>query len=391
MDMMGMPNFDQYGQMNNEIYSDYNPKYERAMMRELRNQQIAINDMLGLPHNYNGPKENPLFNMDSALLLNLGFNQAEINILQQVVNVYGIVNSQRLINPPFLINDQVAVSRIMYAYNICMGKVQIDIDNPFSVSKHLKKLSRMSGSMSNFSCHYLTYRVFDRIPRTAVVAGLPKGSFYVLNSKLYDKTESTYEVEKIAQEWVTIKSSRKMAVTYKDRLNNSYENREWGIPNVLKVESVGSQAENKPWIIRIHKSHCRLCNRFMIVITTRRVADGAFKHLGGYTLIIPDGTILYVYAKTTDVDSYGNPKDSVTKTTNDTIILDYGFYNFEIEPKLNNAINVIASKYGVAYIKRLTGEESFKMIPEFSGMENIHNQSQQNGSNDNSNDYIDLD
>lgn len=336
---------------------------------EMNNQLIKDNGIrMNKMPNY---RDNYMFNMDTNTMLDLGFYKNELDTLQQAVNLFGIVSSQKLMNPPFMIHDQITISRIMYAYNICMGRVQIDPDNIFSISKHMKKLSRISGLFTNFSCFYIPHREIYKVPRNAVVANIPQGSFYVLNSNLYDKTDSTYEVIQIAQEWVTIKSTRKMGVTYKDRLNKSYENREWGIPGILKVESIGSQSENRPWVLKIHKSHCRLCNRFLIIVTTRRIADGAYKHLGGYSLVLVDGTILYVYAKSTDLDSYGNPKDSVPKSTNDTIVLDYGFYPFEIETKIKNAIDRVSTKYGIAYIKRLVGEEPFKMIPEYSGMEQI--------------------
>ena len=325
----------------------------------------------GLPMNYRGPRDNYLFTMDEKLLLSIGFTPVELGILKDAVGLYGLVSTQKLSSPPFMITDSRIISRILYAYNICMGKTTIDPDDPISISKHKKKMTRLSGSHQNFSCFYIKHRNFEYIPRTAVVAGLPKGSFYVLNSKLYDMYEGSYRVDKIAQEWVTIYSTKKMAVTYKDRLNMSLENREWGIEGILKVEEVGSQKEGKPWLIKIHKSHCRLCNRFMIIITTRKVAEGATEHHGGYKVVLADGTIVYVYARTTDVDSYGNPKESIPKTNNDTTVFDYGFYPNEIETKLSQAMSALASTYAVVYSKRLSGDTPFKMISEYSGMETI--------------------
>lgn len=341
-------------------------------------------DFGSLPR-YNGPKENYMFTMDYSLLSSIGFTDFEINTLEQAVQIYGIVSSQKLIYPPFCIQDQTIISRIMYAYSICMGKTIIDPDDPLSISKHMKKMTRISGGFSRFSCLYIKHRPVIKVPRTAMVAGLPEGSFSVLNSKNYDVYEASYPVDKIAQEWVTIKSTRRMNVTYKDRLNKSYEHREWGIPGILKVLEVGSQAENKPWVIQIHKSRCRLCNRFLVVISTRKVAEGVFKHHGGYVAVLEDGTILYVYAKTTDVDSYGNPKETVTNDTNDTIIFDYGFYASEISRKIEAAMAAVANTYHMVFSKRLSGETPFKMLPEFSGMENIR----ENNGKDDTSDIID--
>lgn len=321
--------------------------------------------------NYRGPKENYFFTMDYNSMIKLGFTPDELNILQQAVDYYGVVSTQKLSTPPFLVCDQITIARIMYAYNICMGKKNIDFDNPVSLAQHFKKLNSMSGGNITFSCFYIPHRNIDRVPRVAVVAGLPKGSFYNLNSNLYDKTEATYRVDKIAQEWVTIQSERKMSVCAADRLNNSYENRQWGIPDILKVEEVGSFAQNKPWIIKIHKKYCRLCNRFLIVATTKKMAPGVTEHHGGYVLVTAEGQIVYLYARTTDFDSYGNPKDTIPNTTKDTVVLDYGFYRMEIEHKLQAGLEAIASRWPIVFSKRLDGETQFSEIPSYSGMEQI--------------------
>ena len=321
--------------------------------------------------NYRGPKDNYFFTMDYDMMLKLGFTQEELDILQGAVDYYGIVSAQKLSVPPFFVGNQVIIARIMYAYNICMGKKPIDTDDPISLSKHFKKLNSISGGHPTFSCFYIPHRNIDRVPRVAVVGGMPKGSFFVLNSALYDKSEATYKVEKIAQEWVTIQSERKMAVTHVDRLNNSYENREWGIPGILKVETIGSFAECKPWVLKIHKSHCRLCNRFLIVATTKKMVPGVTEHHGGYCIVTSEGTVLYLYARTTDFDNYGNPKDTIPTATKDTIVVDYGFYKTEIEHKLQKALEGIASVWPVVFSKRLEGDIDFKEIPPYSGMEQI--------------------
>ena len=321
--------------------------------------------------NYKGPKDNYFFTMDPPTMLKLGFTADEINILQNAVDFYGLVSPQKLSTPPFMILNQTIISRIMYAYNICMGKKNIDMDSPQSLAQHFKKLHQLSGGQQTFSAFYIPHRPIERVPRVAVVAGLPQGSFYCLNSKLYDKFEATYKVDKIAQEWVTIQSERKMAVRAADRLNDSYENRQWGIPDILKVEEVGSFVENKPWILKIHKSHCRLCNRFLIVATTKKMVPGITEHHGGYCLVTSEGQLLYLYARTTDFDSYGNPKDSIPNTTKDTTVMDYGFYGSEIERKLDAELKAIASRWKIVYSRRLEGDTQFSEIPQYNGMEPI--------------------
>ena len=69
----------------------------------------------------------------------------------------------------------------------------------------------------------------------------------------------------------------------------------------------------------------------------------------------------------------GNPthKDTVPTSTKDTTYLDYGFYRTEIESKLNQAVEGLASKYQIVYSMRLDGETPYKEIPIYSGMEPI--------------------
>jgi hypothetical protein len=334
------------------------------------NQYGDVDPMTGMPMNYRGPKDNFIFQMNPDMLLSLGFTNDEIGILQECVNYFGNVTNQRLTNAPFFLNNQVLISRIMYAYQICMGKKIIELDEPLSLSKHFKKLMSISGKISDFTCLSVPHRDINIIPRVAVVAGLPKGSFYVLNSNNYDKMEATYPVEKIAKEWVTIHSTRRMAVRPEDRLNDSYSNREWGIPGILKVLDIGNFNENKPWVIQIHKSRCRLCNRFMIIIS-KKFNPETEEHHGGYVMVTAEGQLLYLYARTTDFDSYGNPKDKAMNPTKDRVVLDYGFYRNEIDYKLTSWMDTISQKWLITYSKKLPGATQFEEIPKYNGMTQI--------------------
>lgn len=337
---IGIPQNYDMGMMNNGMFMDNQP-------------------------NYKGPKENYQFSLDWDKMVKLGFNIDELNLLNDAVGYYGVLSTQKLAQPPFMIQNSILINRVMYAYNICMGRTFIDEDSPISLSKHLKKLAKMQGSYSNFSCANIKHRRIDKIPRTALVAGIPEGSFSVLNSKQWGLMDGTYEVVSIAKEWVTIKSDKPMSVTYQDRLTKSYTNREWGIPGILHVEEVGSRAENKPWVIRIHKKYCRLRNKFLIIATTRKIVPGITKHLGGYQLVLADGTILFVYAKLNDHDSYGNPKDTIPNTNNDTVVIDYGSYEQEIGNKLNKAIQEIEKLSMIVYCDELQYKDSFKILSEY--------------------------
>lgn len=317
------------------------------------------------------PKENIFFNLDAPLLRSLGFLDIEVRILNDCVNMFGLATRNRLASPPFCVNSYTNISRLMYAYQISMGKVAVDSDNPEWLAKHFKKMYSFTQQPDSFSLYDIPHSEISIVPRTAVVAGLPSGNFQVLNSCRYPKQSSTYKVKGIAQEWVTIYSFRKMGVGHQDRLTESIENRTWGIPGILKVESVGSFADKKPWIISIHKSRCRLCNRFIIVATTRKSEAGYHAHHGGYLLITDSGHIIRVYAKSLDLDAYGNPKDKAPKSTRDTVVLSYGFFSEEVEPKLSAAWEAITRKFNIVYSKKMPSLVEFEEIPEYNGMSRI--------------------
>lgn len=348
--------------------------HQRMLEEQMMQPQIGFQDPFQAEvamSRYRGPKDNYYFNLDKALMISLGFTQEEINILESVVAYYGTVTTQKLTTPPFVLPSHTMISRILYMYNICIGKKEVDTDNPQSIAQHFKKLAQINNEWNTFNCMSIPHRNIRIVPRVAVVAGLPMGNFFVLNSNMYDKMEATYRVEKIAQEWVTIYSERRMKVGVNDRLNNSYSNREWGIPGVLKVEEVGNFDKHKPWKIKIHKKNCRLCNRFLIVITTKKVIPGETEHHGGYELVTDKGQIVYIYARTTDFDTYGNPKDTVPSSNKDTIIFDYGFYRNEIRAKLNKALNAVRVNYNIVYSQKLEGDTIFREIPRYSGLTNI--------------------
>lgn len=325
----------------------------------------------GAMPNYRGPRENPRFNLDEQLLLNLGFFPQEIEILSNMVGYYGYVTTQKLTQPPFCICNAEVIKRVNYAYKISMGDAVVDVTDIESIAKHFKKLHNLSGKSQIFNCLYVKHKPFDKIARVAVVVGLPEGSFQGLNSNNYPMTMSTYPVEKIAKEWVTIRSMRELRCRPCDRLNDSLEHREWGIPDILKVEEVGDVANGKPWIIKIHKSHCRLCNRFMVVITTRKFAPEVTEHHGGYELVLADGSLVHIFARTTDLDSYGNPKDTFPATTNHTVTFSYGFYSSQIFSKVTEAVKAISSMVPVVYSRKMASTIPYGLVPPYSGMESI--------------------
>ena len=109
----------------------------------------------------------------------------------------------------------------------------------------------------------------------------------------------------------------------------------------------------------------------MIIISTRKILPENLEHHGCYQLITSTGQIVYVYAKTTSVDSYGNPRDTVPKPTKDTIVFDYGFYRAELKPKLERAVSILQSKFDIVYIMPMDGEVQYSEISQYSGMENI--------------------
>lgn len=308
-------------------------------------------------------KENPYFNMDYGLMTKLGFGMNEMRFLQWVVSENGYVSNQTFTRAPFFVDNQVSIARLMYAYNICMGKKVIDTGDIRSIAQHFKKLNSIMGGTNEVDCRVMTDKQIRKVPRIAVVGGLPEGAFSVLNSVPYGLVEGSYEVLSVAQEWVTIQSDRRMGLTRSDRLNPKSDVKEYGIPGVLKVKQIGNRDAGVPWIIQIHKKHCRLCNRFVVVATTK-YAERVVNH-GGYRMVLANGRMISIYVKTIEQDAYGNPKETVPNGTKDTAILDYGLFTNEIKWKLDESVIYIQEKFQTVYAETMGDEEPFEQLAKY--------------------------
>lgn len=310
--------------------------------------------------------------VDWMLLGKLGFSGQEISALRVILNTYFIVNHRNIQEyfayygiTPNILTEQ----RLMYAYRIITGKDIVDEHSYKSVSRHIKKMNR--GSDLRLSMDNLAIRGNHDIPRTAVIDGLT-GPFEIWNSRRYPPVERTYEVIKIAKEYVTIKTDRIPRLKYNDSLE---------VPGVLNI------LENKNGIVtvRIHKKYCRLCNRFVILVSKNNpdsstICDADNTEYGildsyrgqglNYTpegfhacsvIVAGDGTILYVYAKTMEKDAYGNPKASFNDQIN-TRIMDYGFYKSELLNKLAAARNKVAKVTSAVWMKDYQGNCTYVEI-----------------------------
>ena len=341
-----------------------------------------IDPMTGMPMNYRGPSENYLYGNGTSPeeLTKLGFTNDEVSVLTNAQQMYGRLSPQKLAMPPFCVTSPVINARIMYAYNLCMGRTIVDTNDIVSVANHFKKLSRISGRLPDFDCsQFSVRRKFDTIPRTAVVAGLPYGSFYALNSNQYEMLDRSYKVVKIAKEWVTIVSTRRMSVGPEDRLNKSVKDRQWGIPGILVVEETGSREEHKPWIIRIHKTYCRLCNRFLVVVSKTLDEYAKNNLIYGYKFALSDGSILYMYARLNKYDIYGNPTDERVETpSHNKHIIDYGYYADEVKTKVDSAMNKLLEKVsnngvGLVYSEFLETVKDFTLTSPYDGINKVTN------------------
>lgn len=315
-------------------------------------------------------QENTLFYMDKQLMYSIGFTMDEIEALTDAVEYYGIVTGGRLKEPPFNISDPFTVNRIGYMYNICMGKTTIDTDDIYSLSRHFAKLSRGASNNRPFNPFLISNRRIKVVPRIAVVAGIPSGNFSRLNSSTERLADAIYPVSDIASNYVHIRSRKRMGVANVDRIRKISETEyEYGIPNMLYVTHIGNADKREPWAIKINKKYCRLCNRFIIVVSKSMQGIENSAHHGAYQLLTIEGHIIYLYAKTIDHDVNGNPRDTVASNET-TFVLDYGFFDFEIIPKLQYALRQIASRYKIVFFNEIEKNyERYRVIPSYTGQQ----------------------
>lgn len=246
------------------------------------------------------------FDFNPEKLKYLGFQDAEIKCLQNIIYSFGKVTMQSLQMGAGLNYEQ--AQRIMYMYNICNGRIRIESEK--ELIQHLKK---MFGRQKRITIADLPTQPIQSIPRTAMIAGIKEPGFNMWNSKNYPVLERAYKVVEVYGEYITIETDRWPTLKYKQARK---------VPGVLEIKNIDKQ--NHRLTVAINKKYCRLCNRFVIVAQTRYPEF----HLGLVQIICLEGTKIYVYAQNAGV------KENIHYTSGNSRVYDYGYYASDIKNKL---------------------------------------------------------
>lgn len=270
-----------------------------------------IQGMLFMMNNYSGNGMGVYtaasqFDFNPAKLKQLGFQDIEIQCLQNVMYSFGKVTMQQLQMGAGLNYEQ--AQRIMYMYNICTGRVRINSEQ--ELIQHLRK---MFGKQKRININDLPTQPIQSIPRTAMVAGIKEQGYTIWNSKNYPIMERAYKVVDVSGGYITIETDRWPTLKYKQARK---------VPGVLEIKEIDK--ENQRLVVQIHKDYCRLCNRFVIVAQTRRPEF----HLGLVQIICLEGTKIYVYAQN------AGTKEKIHYTSGNSRVYDYGYYAQDIKQKL---------------------------------------------------------
>lgn len=278
------------------------------------------------------------FDFDPVKLQLLGFNQMEIDTLHYIIINGGKVTNQALTSYGLTYEQ---ARKIRYMYDICTGKVIIDdpsmSDTLDDLAKHAKK---MFGHVRRLSIHDLATTKVNKVPRTALIAGIPDGPFSIWNSKNYPPLDRMYTVVDVSGRKITIETDRIPTLKFKqDKF----------IDGILEIKD---GPRNGKLTVSIDKDYCKLCNRFIIVASLRRPEF----HLGMVEMVCIEGSKLYVFAK--DMGTAVN----VGYRMNTQRVYAYGFYPNEIQSKLMTCATEIYNNLLGIYARVIPANQDFMLI-----------------------------
>lgn len=277
------------------------------------------------------------FDLDPIMLKSIGFTAEEIQALQFIVTNEGKATVNIMTQAYGLPYEQ--AQKLKYMYDICTGRVIISSEE--DLSKHLRK---MFGKHQRIGIQNLATSKISDVPRTALIAGIPENTpFKLWNSKQYAVNERMYTVVDVSGQNVIIETNRIPQLKYKQP---KY------IPEVLEIKEGPTNGKLR---VAINKKYCRLCNRFVIVASLRRPEF----HHGLIEIICVEGTKVYVFADTMAAKKY------TRYASNNQRIYDFGYYPFEIQPKLMQCTTEIYQRLCGVYATTVPANTDFIiMAPE---------------------------
>lgn len=332
----GMPDPGFYG-----VPSPGNP----AMMEQMAQQQMLMQQQMAMeqqmmaqqqamtPRYYN---QNAIYNQDAQLnfdiakLTSLGFEPVEIEALQMVIATAGKVSPSILSQMGFNYEQS---ARLRYLYNMVTGRVEIVSTK--DLSDHFRK---MFGKHRKIGMPDLAISRISEVPRVAVVGGLVP-PFDVFNSKNYPLAERTYKVTNVSGSRIFIKTNRRPVLKYKQSKK---------IDGMVEITEVA----NDHIIVAIDKKYAKLCNRFIVVGSTKRPET----HHGLVEIICIEGTKIYVYAQSLGTADRINYREGTQR------VYEYGFIASEIRPKLIAVAQEMYQRVIGVYAEEYPSNQDFQVL-----------------------------
>ena len=272
-------------------------------------------------------------NVNPPLLLNMGFNQEEINHFQYILNNGGKFTPQALQSYGYTYQQ---AQRLGYIYKICTGKVQVE-----SKESKIRHLRKMFGADYRISIQDLAVSKVTDIPRVAVVSGITESPYNIWNSSNYQGKNALYRVIDVTGQKITVETAKKPRLEYKAPKT---------IPGVLEIKGV---KQNGNAVVTFDKKVCRLCNRFIIVASLKNPEF----HLGKYEILCFEGTRVYVYA--TNMGT----KESVSYKMGNQRVYDYGIFAQDIKGKLEKVARGLYQTLNGVEVEYLDRNMDYKVVP----------------------------
>lgn len=261
-------------------------------------------------------------------LTGLGFTVVDIRECEM------LFNRGAKFTPSFLQNmcgyDYDTAKRLKYLYDIAQGKITIDTDD--ELVKHLKKMFKNKRRVTIFD---LPKSDITEVPKLCAIGEVTAPMFKCYNSALYPPNKRFYRVVAASKTRVIISTKRRPEIKFRGPRE---------VEGVAKVVTPPENViPNAPIEVSFDPKYVRLCNRYIVLASTARPE----LHLGGYEIIVVDGSKVYVYARIVPAD-----KDLKYKAAKERV-LDKGIYPGEIAKRVENAARLVH--------KRLAGVKANKM------------------------------
>ena len=309
--------------------------------------------------------------MDNNTLLNMGFNNSEIEAYYYIINNGGKITPMWLQRYGFNIQDS---KRLCYLHKCVTGEVNVGTENEviahvakmggltradakqqvylnnihnkqarqrYSKDELINRLRATYGKTKRISIQDLQVSSVSSIPRVAVIDGIEQEPYNIWNSRNYKGKQSLYKVTDVSGQRITVETNIKPKLKY-------------GEPKELKgvLEIVGVK-QNGNAVVAFDKSVAKLCNRYIIIASLRRPEF----HLGMFEIICYEGTKVYVYAA--DLGT----KESVSYKGGTQRVYAFGIFHKDLRGKLDSVAKDVFKRLRGVCSEYNGATDEFRVVP----------------------------